>query len=137
VRPDVSLQNPSEEEDPADWSTGPSEHLPVTCRSLQLGWSYFGLRLDLVPGDTGLDARLGYLFGATGRAFLRGSDKDNAARYFALAISVFDRVQANHEVCHERPSELASAIKGIGGCLSDACRDCREHASLACPDRRP
>jgi hypothetical protein len=120
VRPDVSCRTrPRRKTLP----TGPRD-LQSTCLLLvvhcQLGWSYFGLRLDLVPGDTSLDGRLGYLIGATGRAFLRGGDKDTAARYFALAISVFGRVQANHEVFHERPSELASAINGIGRGLTTA-----------------
>jgi tetratricopeptide (TPR) repeat protein len=71
--------------------------------------------LDLLPGDTSLDAQLGYLFGTTGQAFLRGGDTEKAESYFDRAMSVFQRVEANPEVFHERPADLASAIKGIGG----------------------
>ena len=71
--------------------------------------------LDLLPGDTSLDAQLGYLFGTAGQALLRGGDTATADRYFDRAISVFRRVEANPEVFHERPADLASAIKGIGG----------------------
>jgi tetratricopeptide (TPR) repeat protein len=71
--------------------------------------------LDLLPGDTSLDAQLGYLFGTTGQALLRGGDTAKADHYFDRAISVFRRVEANPEVFRERPADLASAIKGIGG----------------------
>lgn len=71
--------------------------------------------LDLLPSDTSLDAQLGYLFGTAGQALLRGGDTAKADRYFDRAISVFRRVEANPEVFRERPADLASAIKGIGG----------------------
>jgi tetratricopeptide (TPR) repeat protein len=71
--------------------------------------------LDLLPGDTTLDAQLGYLFGTTGQAFLAAGDEAQAGHYLDLAMSVFQRVKANPAVFHERPSDLASAIKGIGG----------------------
>jgi tetratricopeptide (TPR) repeat protein len=71
--------------------------------------------LDLLPGDTSLDAQLGYLFGTAGQALLRGGDTAQADRYFDRAVSIFRRVEANPEVFRERPADLASAIKGIGG----------------------
>jgi tetratricopeptide (TPR) repeat protein len=71
--------------------------------------------LDLLSGDLTLDAQLGYLFGTTGQAFLAAGDEEQAGYYLDLAMSVFQRVKANPAVFHERPSDLASAIKGIGG----------------------
>lgn len=70
--------------------------------------------LELLPGDITLDAQLGYLFGATGQAFSAAGDEEQAGRYRDLAMSVFQRVKANPAVVHDRPLELASAIKGIG-----------------------
>lgn len=71
--------------------------------------------LDLLPGDTTLDAQLGYLFGTTGQTFHAAGDEEQAGRYLDLAMSVFERVKANPALFHERPSDIASAIKGIGG----------------------
>lgn len=71
--------------------------------------------LDLLPGDISLDAQLGYLFGTTGQALLRGGEAGQADRYFDRASSIFRRVAGNPEVFRERPADLASAIKGIGG----------------------
>jgi tetratricopeptide (TPR) repeat protein len=71
--------------------------------------------LDLLPGDTALDAQLGYLFGTTGQAFHAAGDVEQTDRYLDLAMSVFERVKANPALFHERPLDIASAIKGIGG----------------------
>ena len=68
--------------------------------------------LDLSPGDTTLDAQLGYLFGTTGQSFDAAGDQEQAAQYRDLAMSVFQRLKANPAV---PPIDKASAIKGIGG----------------------
>ena len=68
--------------------------------------------LDLLPGDTTLDAQLGYLFGTTSQSFDRAGHKKRAAQYRDLAMSVFQRLKANPALT---PGDKASAINGIGG----------------------
>lgn len=71
--------------------------------------------LDLLPGDATLDAQLGFLFSTTAQAFQAENQPEDAERYFDLAVSVFERVRANPVVFRDRPLDLASAIKGLGG----------------------
>jgi tetratricopeptide (TPR) repeat protein len=68
--------------------------------------------LDLLPGDTTLDAQLGYLFGTTSQSFERAGHKERAAQYRNLAMSVFQRLKANPALT---PGDKASAINEIGG----------------------
>lgn len=76
--------------------------------------------LDLLPGDDTLDAQLGYLFSTTAQTFKDAKQNEQAAQYFNLAMSVFERIRRDSGKTGAQVAgaadtlDIASALNGIG-----------------------
>lgn len=76
--------------------------------------------LDLLPGDDTLDAQLGYLFSTTAQTFKDAKQNEQAAQYFNLAMSVFERIRRDTGKTRAQSTgvtdvfDIASALNGIG-----------------------
>lgn len=76
--------------------------------------------LDLLPGDDTLDAQLGYLFSTTAQTYKDAKQHEPAARFFNLAMSVFERIRKDSGKTGMKAAgvadalDIASALNGIG-----------------------
>jgi tetratricopeptide (TPR) repeat protein len=66
------------------------------------------------PAEVQLTLHLGYLYKTTAQAFQAAGDNEQSERYFDLAASVFEQAKKESAKKYYSPSDLASAINGLG-----------------------
>lgn len=66
------------------------------------------------PAEAQLTLHLGYLYKTSAQAFLASKENEQASRYFDLAASVFEQAKTAAAQKYYSPSDLASAINGLG-----------------------